>query len=307
MLQQKKIRFLLSVIFFLTSGIDAYEYTIEPSIRYPQEPEVTIITSVYKCDAFMKGFLEDIVQQTIFDKCELLMIDADSPGSEEEIIKEYMQQYPNITYIKLDEDPGLYGVWNLGIQLARSEYVTNANTDDRLRHDCYELHLTALSKSSKIDLVYSDFYTTQKPNETMARMSAKKHSSHPDFTPARIAKCLPGMNPMWRKSMHTKHGYFNIDFTSAGDWEMWCRAVEGGSLFKKVHAITGLYYENPKGLSTNTKRKRTIERERKLVRLLYGFIFSHSKRRDKGRVLPTQKERRERKVKKKRRIKKRMR
>jgi len=311
--------FLILGCWFSCNSATQLTCNIEPTVRYPDTPRVTIITSVFNCDKFIEGFLEDIVQQTIFADSELLMIDANSPGNEQQVIREYMQQYPNITYIKLDKDPGLFGVWNIGILLARGQYVCNANSDDRLAHNCYELHARALDAHSSIDLVYSDFYTTQKPNETIKHTSARKHTSWPGFSPQNMKKCVPGMNPMWRKSMHAKHGYFNEDFLSAGDWEMWCRAVEGGSVFKKVNAITGLYYQNPVGLSSNPNKMRLISRERELIRRLYSYYFNWRRHNgDKVRRLSSQadrasglknrnKKKRQPKKDKKRRIKKRRR
>ena len=70
-------------------------------------PKISIITSVYNGDQFIEGFLADITRQTIFDQCELIMINAGSPGNEESVIKKYMTQYSNIIYKRLDFDPGL--------------------------------------------------------------------------------------------------------------------------------------------------------------------------------------------------------
>ena len=66
-----------------------------------QDPKISIITSVYNGDQFIEGFLADITQQTIFDQCELILINANSPGNEEPVIKKYMDQYPNIIYQRL--------------------------------------------------------------------------------------------------------------------------------------------------------------------------------------------------------------
>ena len=58
-------------------------------------PKVSIITSLYKGGDFIKGFLDDIVSQTIFDeKCELIIIDANSPDNEKDIILEYQKKQP---------------------------------------------------------------------------------------------------------------------------------------------------------------------------------------------------------------------
>src|SRR3990170_4374773 len=53
------------------------------------KPRVSIITSVFKGDKFIKGFMDDIVKSTIFDQCELIIINAASPENEERVIKEY--------------------------------------------------------------------------------------------------------------------------------------------------------------------------------------------------------------------------
>src|SRR5579871_950607 len=97
------------------------------SVAMPKQPIISIITSLYGADQFIEGFLEDIVQQTVFDQCELIIINANSPGNEENTIKKYMERYDNILYFRLNRDPGLYGVWNLAIKMSRGTFITNAN------------------------------------------------------------------------------------------------------------------------------------------------------------------------------------
>ncbi len=240
-------------------------------------PAVSIITSVYDGDQFIEGFMQDIVQQTIFDQCELIIINANSPGNEEPIIKKYMQAHPNIIYVKLDQDPGLYGVWNRGIKMARGQYVTNANIDDRLAFNCYEQHKAALDTHPEIDLVYSDLYFTHKPNETFDNNTAYKKRIYPDFSPKFMKVCLPNNHPMWRKILHTKYGYFDESYKAVGDYEMWLRAVYGGAKFMKVNKILGLYYENPTGLSACWGLK---ERQRALRK--YYALFKMKAYRNKN-------------------------
>ncbi len=208
--------------------------------------------------------MEDIIQQTIIDRCELIMINANSPGHEEKIIKKYMNLFPNIHYIKLDYDLGIYGVWNIGINEAQAEFITNANLDDRLAFDCYEIHLEALLKHPEVDLVYSDFYKTIYPNETFSKNRHRRQSNLAQYSWSALKKsCLPNDHPMWRKSMHKKYGYFDESFKAGGDWEMWCRAGKQGSKFLKVPGIYGRCYLNPNGLST--KDYHLVSKEYKIM------------------------------------------
>lgn len=215
-------------------------------------PKISIITSIYKGDEFIEGFLHDITNQTIFDQCELLLINANSPGNEEQIINKYLTKFENISYLKLDADPGLYGVWNIGIQLSKGQFLTNANIDDRLAFDCYEIYLAALLQHPEIDLIYSDIYMTSIANETFLKNSAYDEIHYPEFSKeALFERPLPNNHPMWRKTLHEKSGMFDPSYKIAGDWDMWLRAALKGSQFMKVNKTLGLCYNNPKGLSTS--------------------------------------------------------
>ena len=75
---------------------------------------------------------------------------------------------------------------------------------------------------------------------------------------------LPHNNPMWRKTIHEKNGYFNDKYKSAGDWDFWLKCVFSGSKFLKHPETLGVYYFNPSGISTNPdnfdwKRREELE------------------------------------------------
>jgi len=231
---------------------------------------VSIITSLYNADEFIKEFLKDITRQTIFDQCELIIINANSPGNEENIIKKYMQQYPNIIYKRINHDPGIYAVWNIGILMAHGKFITNANVDDRLAPNCYEMHSKALQEHPEIDLVYSDCYITYYPNETFEHNQAHSQTNWSKFSTELLLRCNPPhCNPMWRRCMHQKYGFFDESFKHAGDWEMWIRASQSRSLFMKVHGIYVLYYKNPKGLSTDQHLMPSIYQEHRIIKEKY--------------------------------------
>lgn len=239
-------------------------------------PRVSIITSVYDGDQFIEGFLHDIVAQTIFDECELILINANSPGNEGPTIKRFMQKYSNIVYIKLDKDPGIYGVWNLGVKRAQAPFVTNANLDDRRNPHCLAIHAQVLAAHPEIDLVYSNYCFSFVPNEPFAANSKTRCVTPAEFSLKSMMYCLPGPQPLWRKSMHNKYGYFNENFLYAGDMEMWLRAVSQGAQFKKVNILSGSYYYNPKGLSTSPEPTRAARRYQENQWLVknYSYVWS---------------------------------
>jgi glycosyltransferase involved in cell wall biosynthesis len=215
-----------------------------------------------------------MVSQTYFDRCELVIVDGASPDNERSTIEEYMEKHNNISYHRLDVDPGIYGCWNKAIEHSSGEYITNANLDDRRSNIQIEEFVKEMDESPDIDLIYSYCFVTNKPHEDFNNNSSgnKVYPTY-SFTRENMLKCLPGCMPLWRRSMHNGIGFFNENYISAGDWEMWLRAVRNGSSFKMKKEALGLYYMNPTGVSTNFENEAERFKEEKEVFWEYTDIF----------------------------------
>jgi glycosyltransferase involved in cell wall biosynthesis len=239
-----------------------------------ERPKVSIVSSVFKGDQFIDGFLKDITQQTIFEQCELILINPNSPGNEEPTIKAYMAKHPNIRYLKLEKDPGLYAVWNIGIEMAKAPYICNGNIDDRSDVEALEILSKELDEHPEIDLVYTDYFETYIPNETFKHNRAIKHAVAPEFSKKNMIYCLPGPRPVWRKSLHKRFGMFDETFAYSGDLEMWLRAVDKGAQFKRIARPLTLYYHNPIGLSTDMDNEKIRHRHHESERIhqKYGHV-----------------------------------
>ena len=237
---------------------------------------VSLITSLYKGDDFVHDFMQNMIEQTFFSWTELIIINAHSPENEEQIILPYLKQYSNIRYIRLSSDPGLYAVWNKGIRYAQAPLIGNANLDDRRELQSLEKQVKMLQEHQEYDLAYFSYCITIQPNDQWYNLTDYPHTHTPEFSRIAMQYCLPGPQPVWRKSMHDKYGYFREDFFSAADQEMWCRAVHYGSQFIKVEGISGIYYMNPKGISTDPNSAKTARRiqENNFIWQTYSHLWS---------------------------------
>jgi len=215
--------------------------------------EISIITSLFKGGDFIEPFLYDITNQSVFDECELLIIGGNSPHKkiEEYYIKQFQHKFGNISYCPLPEDPGIYGVWNVGVNNSSGKYLTNANIDDRKHKQNLEIMRNELDANPEIDLVYAENLETHRPNETFENNSAQmKFPSLPFSVENMFQVNSPHNNPMWRRSLHHRFGLFDASYRSAGDYELWLRAATQGAKFKKIELALGLYYRNPEGISS---------------------------------------------------------
>tara|TARA_Y100000592_G_scaffold78846_1_gene124117 strand:+ start:2887 stop:4512 length:1626 start_codon:yes stop_codon:yes gene_type:complete len=239
------------------------------------DPIISIITSVYEGADFIDQFMEEMVQQTIFDKCEMLLVDCNKRNNsyESNVIKKYIELYPNIHYFKLDKDPGVYGAWNHAIKNCKGKYITNANLDDRRSYDNLEVCLDVLNKNSTIDLVYPMFLMDTAPNQTFYTSRALNIFPSYEYDKKIMHKCLPGCMPLWKKELHDKNGFFNDSYSSAGDLEFWLRCVKNGSSFKRIPVVLGNYYFNPHGLSTSQSNNEKKTKEERSVLEEYKDLF----------------------------------
>ncbi|MEB3188441.1 MAG: glycosyltransferase [bacterium] len=208
---------------------------------------VSAIVSTYSSEHFIRGCLEDLVTQTLGTALEIIVIDSGSPQNEGPIVREFARRFPNVVYVRTEREP-LYTAWNRGIRLARAPYITNANTDDRHRHDALEILADALDAHPEVQLVYADQLITDSDNAPFDRCRTIGTFIRPDYQRS-ILKigCPAGSQPMWRRSVHEAVGYFDERYKSAGDYEFWCRIGQFYPMLR-VPGILGAYYRNVNGL-----------------------------------------------------------
>lgn len=214
------------------------------------EPIVTAIVSTYGAECFMRGCLDDLVAQTVFSDIEVLVIDSGSPQNESAICMEYVRQYPQIKLIRTEREP-LYAAWNRAIPMARGKYITNANTDDRHRHDFMEVMINALDQHPDIALVYAEQFISHNENETFEQCESRdaRILRVPEYSPEELMlRCITGSQPMWRKSLHEDLGFFNTNYNIAADYDMWLRIASHYNLLR-IPGPLGVVFHSPNTIS----------------------------------------------------------
>lgn len=191
----------------------------------PKEYKVSVIVSTYASEEFIEGCLEDLTEQSIFTQCEIIVINSGSPEDEDRVIRQYIERYDNITYLHTKRET-LYEAWNRGIKISQAPYISNANTDDRHRHDHLQVLSHELDTHPKAAVAYGDVLKVEEcvPFNEAKPTGIFHRQPHCQVNLLRSGEM--GNQPMWRKSVHAEVGYFNPKYTIVGDYEMWCRVSE---------------------------------------------------------------------------------
>ena len=237
---------------------------------------VSALVSTYNSAAFFKGRIDDLMRQSLWQRGELeiVVINAGSQQDEAYYIKEYIRQGIPLTVITSLREP-LYSSWNRGIRLAQGDYLSSANTDDRLCPDAYLILADALDNHPDVQLVYGDSTVTTTPNAIWGADYAisteapypSGRLNWPDFDPLTLLRhCYMGPSPMWRKALHGDVGLFDESYMIAGDYEMWLRMAANGLAMQRIDEVLGLFYWHPSQLGRRAAAQSGMESRRALLK-----------------------------------------
>ena len=118
--------------------------------------KVSVIVPVYNVDQYLGKCLDSLVKQTLQD-IEIIVVNDGSPDNSQVIIEEYANKYPEKIRAFVKPNGGVSDARNFGVQKAKGEYLTFADSDDYVRSDMYEI-MYEKAMGEKSDIVVSNFY-----------------------------------------------------------------------------------------------------------------------------------------------------
>jgi len=117
--------------------------------------KVSIIVPVYNTEKYLAKTLDSLVNQTL-DSYEIIVVNDGSNDGSQEIIDQYMEQYPNLIHAYYKENGGLGSARNYGLQYAKGQYIGFVDSDDWVDNKMYQsLYQKAIEE--KCDVVLCDF------------------------------------------------------------------------------------------------------------------------------------------------------
>lgn len=91
--------------------------------------KITLIVPVYQVEAYLAECLDSIVNQDFKDFICILVNDGSKDGSAK-IMEQYRERYPDLFRIINQENRGLSGARNTGIDITDTEYIAFLDSDD---------------------------------------------------------------------------------------------------------------------------------------------------------------------------------
>lgn len=213
--------------------------------------KATAIVSVYRAGPFIYHKIRNLLQSNV--PIQIILVECNN-GKELKPVNDLIQtdQFVRLIY------PKRIPIWravNAGIMLARTPYVVQANTDDLVHPEAYQEQIKALDAGA--DIAYFDYHMVYGFQRTWAKAKDKAYCKY--VTPQ--AGYSPGNGlgpfPMWKKSLHDKHGLFDEKMEIFGDADFWGKlAKDPDTQWGRIPRVLGAYANRNNNLEKNERLRK---------------------------------------------------
>lgn len=227
---------------------------------------VSTITPCFRMKPYLKKFLEELPNQTMFDQLEIVL-DHNEPDEEEiSWVKDFQQKYPNrIKHIIVNPVEVIGASMNRCIKEASGKYVTIWNVDDLRTANSIESQVKAIEEKNA-DIAIGDYKIVRRFGEKEYGKIVE-HRNVPESEFKRSMYFGPFV--MFKKSLCDKAGYFDEQLTSGADFDLSIRLAYNGKV-AVADDLLGYYLNEGKGASTRPDSKQALDKA--IILLRYGIF-----------------------------------
>lgn len=205
----------------------AVEFPARCDHRDPAAPKVSVIVSVYNGADKIEVFLGNLERMSMRGKsiAEVIFVDSHSPDATEKVLTARLAlaagRGVRALYVRTPERETIQTAWNRGIDLARGDYLAFLGLDEKVRGDAFEIMADYLDRHAQVDWVQGSAVVTEvNPQGSYVRdvmlynrSYAQQESHYLD------GSGISYVGALYRKSIHTRFGYYDTRFRGAGDTE----------------------------------------------------------------------------------------
>lgn len=151
-------------------------------------PLISVIVPIYKAEDYLPRCIDSILAQTYWN-IEVILVDDGSPDRCGEICDEYGQKDARVKVIH-QENSGTIVARNVGLSIARGEYIGFVDSDDYIEPQMYE-RLYDCIRSGPYDIVWCDVVLDLADKQYASRLIASENPTK------LLGQLLKGIYPGW--------------------------------------------------------------------------------------------------------------
>ena len=185
---------------------------------------ITIITSVYNGENFIKETIDSVLENAKGVDFEYIVINDGSSDLTQQIIESYG---PEIKVVN-KENSGESSSLSLGFELARGEFLLVVSADDPLfTPKIFENVFETFRTKKEIAAIYPDWRLIDEDGKILRSIRVQDYS---DELLIGRSQCLPGPGTIFRSDLARKLGGRRSKWRFVGDYDFWLRLSREGKI-----------------------------------------------------------------------------
>ena len=234
-------------------------------------PTVSVITATYNHAHVLARSIQSVLNQT-YEDFELIIVDDGSTDDTEKIVKNLSNE--KVKYIKHQKNQGAAVARNIGIRLAKGDYIAILDADDEWMPEILE-------KQMKV------YYTAPMEVGVVYTRYTKYDSLGNYIPPLKMAKkegdlfkqLLDELHVQWQSSLikrecFNKVGLISENMLYARDWEFFLR-ISQHYQFLYIDEPLAIIHEQPEGRLS--KQERLIVDIQRILKMYFSQIKQDSR------------------------------
>lgn len=238
-------------------------------------PRVTIVSANYNKGGHVADCIQSVLSQTEL-RWELFFIDDGSTDGSFEIARDLFQDDVRCNF--LINNTGIKGAnaaRNLGIEMARGEFVIFLDSDDILKVDCLEMRLKAFEENPTCDFLVFPmgiFFNQVGDSDIVCNVPTSEEDLV-RFLNRDIVWQISG--PIWKRSALKTLNGFDLQLQSQQDIDLHIRALTEGLSYRYFQVSPDVFYrrnvdslprKNSQSISHFLQRFEMIQRHYKMLK-----------------------------------------
>lgn len=135
---------------------------------------ISVIIPVYNTRKYLQRCIDSIIGQT-YKNLQIILIDDGSTDGSDKICDDYKEKDSRVTCIH-QKNEGVSKARNVGLLIAKGDYIHFPDSDDYLEKDTYE-YLLQKAEKYKCDIVNFEYYITYETKELRHQVNENQYGN----------------------------------------------------------------------------------------------------------------------------------
>ena len=189
-----------------------------------KKPTVSIIIPTYNRAHLVGRAIESVLNQTYQD-FEIIVVDDDSTDNTQKVVNEFQKKDKRIKYIKMNVNKGSAAARNIGIKIARGDYIAFLDSDDEWLPEKLEKQIRLFFANKNLGFVSCNTIILNFSGQKKAEYKISRSHNYFLTLLERNIICSSS-SVIIKKGIIGDIGYFDENLRLAQDWEMWIRVAQ---------------------------------------------------------------------------------